>query len=513
MIGHHRHRGTRWKQRSLAVACAALIATSMGAVPSHVAARSVAAPQTTGDYPMFGYTAMRTGVVSGTGSLNAGTLHRLKRQWTAKLEDVADSSPIELTGVTVGGSHLDLIYLTGKTGRVYALDARTGRRIWTFNATYGETVRSYQITTSSPAADPSRRWIYSASPDGMVHKLDAATGHEAPGWPLHVTLIPEYEKISSALNVVGHTLLVTTSGYVGDFGHYDGHLVAIDTTNRSMSVFNTLCSDKPELLVRTAGANNYCGDVQNGVWARGGAVVDQMRGSPTAGQVFIVTGNGPYNGSTDWGDSVLRLALTSSGLNLRDTYTPTNQADLNSNDQDLGSTTPILLPRQPGPHPWLALQGGKDSTLRLLDRANMSGKGGPGHTGGELLSIPFPQGGGVVLTSGIAWQDGSGATWIYIANNSGLAALRLTVQGGTPKLAPVWKNSDPATSPLLAGGVLYDAYSGDVRAYDPRTGRLLWRSSSVSGGQIGDVHWQSPMVGNGQVVMPDMNGNVTAFGL
>jgi outer membrane protein assembly factor BamB len=291
----------------------------------------------------------------------------------------------------------------------------------------------------------------------------------------------------------------------GRFGHYEGHLVAIDTTSRATHVFNTLCSDKPELLTQSAGRSTYCDAVLHGVWPRGGAIVDQMQGSPTAGQVFIVTGNGPYNGSTNWGDSVLRLALTPSGLGLRDAYTPTNQATLTTYDQDLSSTSPILLPRQPGSHPWLALQGGKDNTLRLIDRANMSGKGGPGHLGGELLSIPFPQGGNVMLTTGIAWRDGSAGTWIYMANGSGLAALRLTVPNGAPKLQVAWKNGDPATSPLLAGGVLYDAsYNGNVLAYNPLTGRLLWISSrSGSGGQIGDAHWQSPMVANGQVVVPD----------
>jgi outer membrane protein assembly factor BamB len=490
----------------IAILCAAL--SLGGTQPGAATAQGGrAATVASGDYPLFDHDAMRSGIVARAGALTAATVGGLKRQWTAKLDDVADSSPIELTGITVGGKRLDVIYLTGKSGRAYALDARTGRRIWTFDATRGETLHDYQITNASPAADPSRTWIYAASPDGTVHKLSAAGGREAPGWPVRVTLIAQYEKISSALNLVGHTLLVTTSGYIGDFGHYDGHLVAIDTTSRATRVFNTLCSDKPALLVQNPGPSNYCGDIQNGVWARGGAVVDQMPGSPTAGQAFIVTGNGPYNGSTDWGDSVLRLALTTTGIALRDAYTPTNQADLNSSDEDLGSTAPIMLPRQPGAHPWLALQGGKDDTLRLFDRANMSGRGGPGHLGGELLSIPFPQGGGTMFTMGIAWQDG-GATWIYLANGSGLVALHLSIQGGAPRLQQVWRSADPATSPLLAGGALYAASGGYLRAYDPRTGRLLWRSS-----QIGEVHWESPMAANGQVIMPDESGEVTAFGL
>lgn len=486
-----------------------------GAMPTTAAAHAVAATTAmaaSADYALFDADPMRSGRNTRERSLTPSTVGRLTKLWSTTLDDVADSSPIELTAVDVGGKPLDLLYLTGKSGTAYALDAHTGRRIWTFDATRGESLHGYQITTSTPAADPSHAWIYSASPDGRVHKLAASTGKEAPGWPLRVTLIPQYEKISSSLNVVGRTLLVTTSGYVGDFGHYEGHLVAIDTTTRSTHVFNTLCSDKTQLLVESPGPANYCGAVLNGVWARGGAVVDQMPGSPSAGQIFIVTGNGPYDGRTNWGDSVLRLSLTSSGLELRDAYTPTIQSDLASSDADLGSTTPILLPKMPGAHPWLALQGGKDNRLRLLDRTNLSGKGGPGHLGGELASIPMPQG-GAMLTAGLFWQDGS-TTWIYVANTNGIAALQIVVRNGTPQLSKAWVSPAYSTSPVLAGGVLYSGGDSGLHAFDPRTGRILWSSTgSSAGGNIGGVHWQSPLVANGEVVMPDMNRAVTAYGV
>src|SRR6185437_5873847 len=104
--------------------------------------------------------------------------------------------------------------------------------------------------------------------------------------------------------------------------------------------------------------------VQSGMWARSGTVVDLMHGSPTESSIFAVTGNGEYNYSTNWGDTVLRLNLGSGGFVLKDTYTPTDFAHLDSSDLDLGSTAPILLPRQSGTHPWLAVQGGKDGFLR-----------------------------------------------------------------------------------------------------------------------------------------------------
>lgn len=473
----------------------------------------LAAPSTAGagtpaargaDYPLFAHDAARSGTNPGETTLAPAGVGRLRRLWAAQLAGPADSSPIEMAGAGPGGS--DLLFLTTTRGITYALDARTGRTVWETNTVAGEALRQYQITTSTPAADPSRTWIYAPSPDGRIHKLAVAGGHEAPGWPVAVTRHAQDEKISSALNLIDGTLLVTTSGYVGDFGHYEGHVVAIDTRTRALRVFNTLCSTVPRLLAETPSESDYCPAVLSGVWARAGTVVDTTAGSPTKGQIFIATGNAPWDGRTSWGDSILRLALGPAGFTLRDSFTPPNQQALEQSDADLGSTTPILLPRQPGRHPWLALQGGKDNQLRLIDRANMSGQGGPGHLGGSILSVPMPQGGDMFAT-GIAWQDGAG-TWIVVADYQGIAALQLTVTSGAPRLTTRWVVRGPATSPVLAGGMLFAAGSGAVRALDPHTGRLLWSS-----GAIGEVHWQSLTVVNGRVFMPDQGGRVTAFGL
>ena len=57
---------------------------------------------------------------------------------------------------------------------------------------------------------------------------------------------------------------------------------------------------------------------------------------------IFATGNGPFNGSTDWGDSVLELSRGSGRL--VGSYTPTNQAALEAGAVDLGSTSPAILP-------------------------------------------------------------------------------------------------------------------------------------------------------------------------
>lgn len=57
----------------------------------------------------------------------------------------------------------------------------------------------------------------------------------------------------------------------------------------------------------------------------------------------------------------------------------------------------------------------------MINLANLSGQGGPGHTGGEIdLPISVPQG-GEVLTQPAVWRNPKeGSTWVFVANDSGI---------------------------------------------------------------------------------------------
>jgi hypothetical protein len=87
------------------------------------------------------------------------------------------------------------------------------------------------------------------------------------------------------------------------------------------------------------------------------------------GGVYFATGDGTYNGATDFGDSVVSLRLSAGKIQVQDWYTPQNQEDLKNNDVDLGSGGAVLLP---GSH--LLLAGGKEGRMYLVDREHM-GKG------------------------------------------------------------------------------------------------------------------------------------------
>ena len=139
--------------------------------------------------------------------------------------------------------------MTTTYGRTLALDPRTRRG--SCGSSRRRDIGSYegsaQITTATPIADPDRRFVYASSPDGRIHKLAVASGREvrSGGWPVSVTFDATHEKIASALNISGSSLVVVTGGYIGDAPPYQGHVVMIDrSTGRITAVWNSLCSDR-----------------------------------------------------------------------------------------------------------------------------------------------------------------------------------------------------------------------------------------------------------------------------
>jgi len=85
---------------------------------------------------------------------------------------------------------------------------------------------------------------------------------------------------------------------------------------------------------------------------------------------------------------------------------------------------------------------------------------------------------------------------------------------GRALLRLAWTVPIAATSPIIAGGVLFAATTGAkaILALDPYTGHQLWSShSNNAGGTIGYTHWENPIVVNGQLYCTDENGDVVAY--
>jgi hypothetical protein len=470
-----------------------------------------AAPAVSSDWPQFDFDAAHSGVSPDETTIhrdNVATLHVL---YSVVLPSVADGAPALLTGVATPGGVKDLLFLNTKDGRILALDAADGSTVWARRPATGP-----NYTTSSPAVDPGRLYVYAYGLDGKAHKYQVGDGVEVTtgGWPEVATLKPDVEKGSSALSVAttagGQSYLhVANGGYPGDRGDYQGHVTAIDLATGAQRVFNANCSNRAVHFVE--GGSPDCAHVQSAIWARAGVVYD----APDD-RILMATGNGTYDGNTghfDWGDSVFALHPDGTGNGAGqplDSYTPAEFQQLQNADLDLGSTAPAILPVLPGSRvPHLAVQSGKDAKVRLLDLDDLSGAGGPGHVGGELQKIDVPQGGGV-LTQPAVWSNPlDGGVWVIIANGNGISGLQATVDAlGNPSLTSRWTDPNGGTSPIVANGILYYAGASGLRALDPATGAQLWSDASIGG-----IHWESPIVVNGRLYVTDEGARLWAYAL
>ena len=209
-----------------------------------------------------------------------------------------------------------------------------------------------------------------------------------------------------------------------------------------------------------------------------------------------------------------------------DVWTPSDEAALNSADADVGSTGPALVPVPAGSkYAHVGLQGNKVPSgsnagpIRLLDLDDLSGTGSVGALGGELFKMDVPQG-DEILTQPAVWSNPADqSTWIFIANDSGISALKLVPDGGSgkPSLMTAWMKSAGGTSPIIANGILYYAANGSGRngtnnvfALDPTTGNVLWMGAlkALTGTTaVGGIHWESVIVAHGGLYATSEHGN------
>jgi hypothetical protein len=438
-------------------------------------ARATAAARA--DWTRFGYDARRSSDDPKRTGITAANVHRLHRQ-QVRLPGTVDSSAIYLRGVTIGGATHNALFVTTTYGITLAIDSRTGKILWRWTPPdYSSWAGGASITTATPVADPSRKWIYAASPEGIIQKLSVATGR--PAWRLSITRLAVREKIAAALNYANGHVIATTGGFIGDEPPYQGHVAVISPGGKLLDVWNSLCSKRRGLLYPTT-----CTASGSAIWGRAGAVV-----VPGSGDLLVATGNGPSNGHTDWGDSVVEL---SSKARLVGNYTPTNTQELNDSDQDLGSTSPVILTST------LIAQGGKDAKIRLLSLTRLHGQAP--HQGGEVQVVSTPSG-AELFTAPAVWRQ-SGHTWLIAADGGATEAWLL--ENG--QLRSVWKNGNAGTSPLVSGGLLwvYDPNGGGLRVYKPASGELV--ATLPAGGG----HWNSPIVTDRLVVEPEGDANAHA---
>jgi putative pyrroloquinoline-quinone binding quinoprotein len=486
--------------------------------------------------------AARTGWNSAEHTLTPSTVRGLHRVWAVPVEGEVYAEPLVVPGVAVLGRVRTVVYVVTEDDLVYALDAADGRQLWA-PVSLGTPVPRASLLcgdidpvgiTSTPVLDAGAGTLYAVgltTPDGgqtktyRVAALDLKSGAMRPGWPLAIAPPPSsglrfdagiHEQRGALLFVRGE-VFVPFGGYFGDCGDYHGWVVGVP-------------------IAAPHAQEAYVTPTQRmgGIWATGGPAADP------GGNVYAATGNSASSGPVDFGNSVVRLStspLRFSG-SARDYFTPSNFVELNDTDTDLGSTTPLVLPDQPGAAtPHLLFIAGKQGVGYLINRDDMGGVShGDGVTGEGLYSLCLfgtCQGGPPEVFSATAYWDGGGSGRFILVpgrgtqpapcrGTGGVVALRLETAPGShaSTVSVAWCSPsmvDPGAPAVTSTGPhgalvwVVDRRAGILYALDALTGAEAYASQGADA--LGRARqFITPAVWGGRVYV-GAGHEIVAYGL
>jgi hypothetical protein len=254
---------------------------------------------------------------------------------------------------------------------------------------------------------------------------------------------------------------------------------------------------------------------------RNTAAIWQKGGGPSAdgaGNIYVETGEGPLIAGKNFGQSVLKLSQTTSGLALASWFTPYNWSYLYANDDDLNDSI-LVLPAQSGSHPYLAIAVGKVGTLYLLDRTKLGGLCSTCTTRDAQIVQELPNAvgretGSLVYWNGRVFSSGQGTPIMARSLINGMlsatpVAQSVQVQGGHSPVLSANGNNNGILWQLQGSGS-----QPNLQAFDAMTLQRLYDAAQSSGRDALPAvpHFAQLMEVNGKVYV-GTNSSLVVFGL
>lgn len=371
------------------------------------------------------------------------------------VDDQVYGQPLVLTHVRIGGGTHDVVVVTTVNNSVYAFDANdphAAAPFWHVNFGLPANVNDSEFGCTdingnmgiigTPVIDAQAGTIYVVAltrvRTGFVqrlHALDVATGVDMPGSPVPIQA-PDFDPLQQ--NQRPALALANGEVYVGYASHcdkepYHGFLMAYDARSlHQTAVFNTTPTG-----------------MEGSIWQSG-----QAPAIDSQGNLYVVTGNGSWDGKVNFGESFLKL---SPQLKLLDWFTPVDHSHLDAIDADVDSSGAMLVP---GTHE--VMDGGKQGVLYLVNTDRM------GHLGGDIQHF---QATGSHLHSIVFWNSAKNGRVIYMWGQRD--HLRSYKFDGD-KLNPTPHQIRPEANQGHPGGMLSLSANGD------RDG-ILWAAIHATG--------------------------------
>ncbi|MGC1268987.1 MAG: PQQ-dependent dehydrogenase, methanol/ethanol family [Croceibacterium sp.] len=267
---------------------------------------------------------------------NAGELG-LAWEYDLGTARVQEATPVVIDGV---------MYTSGNLGRVYALDATTGKELWTFTPDIDmQANRSACCDQANRGVQVHQGKVFVGALDGMLYALDAKTG--AVAWKTDtITDHARGYTSTGAPEVAGNLVIIGNAG-----AEYDtrGYVSAYDTASGELAWrFYTIPHDPEDGPQETQALEDalktWDADSRWDIGG-GGTVWDAINYDPEFDQVIIGTGNGgpypaktrsPSGGDNLYLDSVVALDRATGEMKWHFQETP-------QDSWDLTATQPMVL--------------------------------------------------------------------------------------------------------------------------------------------------------------------------
>lgn len=351
------------------------------------------------DVVTYHYDAARTGLNAAETILTTSNVNSSQFGKTGFLamDGKLDGQPLYVSGLTIGGKLHNVLYAGTEHGSLYAYDADDGGLLWQTsllgaNETPSDDHGCSQISpeigiSATPVINRQQGahgtiFLVVTSKDHIggyhhrLHAVDLTTGSDTQA-PTEITAtFPGTGVNSQGGNVIfdpapyaerAALLLLNGTIYTGwtshcDQGVYTGWIMGYsESTLQQTQVLNIT-------------PNGSMGSI----WMSGNGIA-----ADSAGSLYLLAANGTFDTTLDsngfpskgdYGNAILRLSVVNGRLTVADYFTMHNTQSLSSQDIDLGSGGPLLLPDQTDLHGFvhhLIVGAGKDRNIYLADGDNL----------------------------------------------------------------------------------------------------------------------------------------------
>jgi len=485
---------------------------------------------------------------ASTGIDDAAT--RFQRHPGLKAADVPKLKVKWAFSMTGGGQPTvvgDWLFVTNRSGKFYAMDAKTGCVHWTVDDIVSRTTPEVVKSDISPSG-----WAaFVGQSDRIVRAFDAQTGKEL--WRS-----PELEKhpisvLTGSPVVVGDRLIVPISSIEEAAAMsksyacctFRGSVAALDLKTGKL-LWKTVMIPEPSKVIREkAPGVNVQGPAGAAIWAA--PSIDRKRGL-----AYVVTGDSYTDVDTIGADAIVAVDLKTGAIRWRRQVTqndnfvmgcgPTSKSGNCPSpmgpDYDFGAT-PVLMTLKGGKQVLVA--GQKSGAVYGLDPDT-----------GKLLWTTVVGAGSAL--GGVEWGIGANDTHVFVPisdlarlfsegrpgavpGKPGVYALdpatgKVAWSAPAPKAPCVYASdkgkpsrcarAQPAAPAIMPGIVFEGALDGWFRAYDSKTGKIVWEDSTTSrtydtlngikGQPGGGIDGMGPTIAHGMVYILSGNNGAARVG-